>query len=387
MKVVALIPARGGSKGIRAKNIRTLAGRPLLYWSARAAAACGAVSEVYVATDDDAIARTVRGLAMEKVAPITRASKTATDTASTESVMLDFAARVEFDVLVLIQATSPLLTPAELDEGLALLDSGAADSVVSVVRQKRFLWQADGGVLVSPANYDPQARPRRQDFEGFLVENGAFYITRREALLATGCRLNGRVGHVEMPSDTYHELDEPGDWEIVEGLLAQRLRALAPPLRTRLDGIKLVATDVDGCLTDAGMYYGEQGDELKKFCTRDGMGFRMLQKKGFLTAIITGEAVDLVARRGKKLGVDEVHRGIQDKVATMEGILERHGLNWEEVAFLGDDLNDVDLIRRVGVSACPADACRAVRRIADIRLRRKGGEGVFRELVELILGD
>jgi N-acylneuraminate cytidylyltransferase len=221
VSTVALIPARGGSKGIPRKNIRPLAGRPLIYWTCRAAQDCPQIDTVYVSTDDAEIEAAVRGLNLSKVQPIARAPETATDTASTESVLLDFAQRLDFDRIVLIQATSPLLRAADLDAGCELLHRGF-DSVLSVVRQKRFLWERHaerGGV---PINYDYRSRPRRQDFDGQLVENGAFYITTRERLLAERCRIGGKIGLVEMPEETYIELDDLHDWHIVEALLIAR---------------------------------------------------------------------------------------------------------------------------------------------------------------------
>jgi N-acylneuraminate cytidylyltransferase len=123
--------------------------------------------------------------------------------------------------MVLIQATSPLLTAADLERGMDLYESGPYDSVLSVVRQKRFIWAPDDAGA-RPVNYDFNARPRRQEFEGFLVENGAFYVVSRAALLESGCRLCGRIGLVEMDEATYYEIDEPDDWAIVEGLLSRR---------------------------------------------------------------------------------------------------------------------------------------------------------------------
>ena len=383
MKIVALIPARSGSKGIPAKNIRPICGKPLLYWACKAAADCDFIDSVHVSTDDPDITATVRNFALPKVSPIARTPET--DSASTKSVMLDFAQRVPFDALVLIQATSPLLSANDLEHGWNLYQSGNCDSVLSVVPQKRFIWEAKDNNQAVPINYDPAKRPLRQSFDGFLVENGAFYITSREALEKTECRLSGRIGYQEMPADTYLELDQPEDWSIVETILAKRLRQEAGHLKDRLAKIRFVATDVDGCLTDSGMYYSESGDEQKKFNTRDGVAFILLMKEGILTGIITQENTAMVERRAKTIGVEEVHQGAQDKVAVMESILSRRGLRWEEVAYLGDDIGDREVLKRVGVGACPADAATLIREIAEIRLRAIGGGGALRELVERIL--
>jgi 3-deoxy-D-manno-octulosonate 8-phosphate phosphatase (KDO 8-P phosphatase) len=143
--------------------------------------------------------------------------------------------------------------------------------------------------------------------------------------------------------------------------------------------------DVDGVLTDAGMYYTESGDEFKKFNTRDGMGIKLLQAAGLLTAIITKEETKLVARRGEKLAIPEVHQAAHEKLAVLRGILQRHHLSLAEVAYIGDDVNDLEVLQAVGFSAAPADAIPAVIRSVKYVCRKKGGEGAVRELADLIL--
>ena len=136
--------------------------------------------------------------------------------------LLEFAEKVDFENLVLIQATSPLLQAKDLDEGFKLFDTEGTDSVLSVVRQKRFIWKADKKGFVSPVNYDVFNRPRRQDFDGYLMENGAFYITTKKDLLESKNRLSGNMKAYEMDEDTALEIDEPSDFLIIEMLFTQR---------------------------------------------------------------------------------------------------------------------------------------------------------------------
>lgn len=380
MTVVAFIPARGGSKSIPLKNIKPIAGRPLIQWTVAAAIACPGVDRVVVATDDGRIAEAARAAGPVEVRG--RAPETATDGASTESAMLEFArADAGFEVMVLIQATSPLLTADDLAAGLERFRETGADSLLSVVRQKRFLWaEQDGGAR--PLNYDPALRPRRQEFEGFLVENGAFYVCRRDGLLRTGSRLHGRIALAEMAEESYVELDEPADWAAVETLLLERRRS---GLAERLGRIRLVLSDVDGVLTDAGMYYGESGEELKKFNTRDGMGFERLRAAGITVGLLTSERTQLVERRGAKLRMDVLVQGAKDKLAETEAILARLGFDWPDLAYVGDDVNDREVLARAGFAAVPADAAEAVRTLAHHVCARRGGEGCLREVAELIL--
>lgn len=153
----------------------------------------------------------------------------------------------------------------------------------------------------------------------------------------------------------------------------------------RLRRIRVFATDVDGVLTDAGMYYSESGDEWKKFNTRDGMGIKLLQKAGFVTAIITQERTKLVARRAEKLAIPELHQGVMDKLSVLREMVARHGLSLDQVAYIGDDVNDLEALQAVGFSASPADGMPVIHAAVDYVCKKRGGEGCVRELAELLL--
>ncbi len=155
--------------------------------------------------------------------------------------------------------------------------------------------------------------------------------------------------------------------------------------KSLLREIRLFATDVDGVLTDAGMYYSESGDEWKKFNTRDGMGIKLLQKAGLITAIVTQERTRLVARRAEKLAIPELHQGVMDKLSVIRDMAMRHGIPLKQVAYIGDDVNDIEALQAVGFSAAPADGLPQVLEIVDHVCRKKGGEGAVRELAEMIL--
>jgi len=155
--------------------------------------------------------------------------------------------------------------------------------------------------------------------------------------------------------------------------------------RTVLQQIRLFATDVDGVLTDAGMYYSETGDEWKKFNTRDGMGIKLLQRVGIITAIVTQERTKLVARRAERLAIPELHQGVMDKLSCVREMAERHGLTLSQVAYIGDDINDLETLKAVGFSASPADGLPAIVAAVDYICRKKGGEGAVREIIEMIL--
>lgn len=150
--------------------------------------------------------------------------------------------------------------------------------------------------------------------------------------------------------------------------------------------IKMLIMDVDGVLTDAGMYYSENGDELKKFSTYDGMAIHLLRNHNIKSAIITGENTRIVERRAAKLKIDHVYHGIKDKLPVALEICSKENISLNEVAYIGDDVNDLEVLQNVGLAACPANAMKAIKAIPGIlQLHKSGGEGVVRELAEMIL--
>lgn len=151
--------------------------------------------------------------------------------------------------------------------------------------------------------------------------------------------------------------------------------------------IKMVITDCDGVLTDGGVYYSERGEELKRFCIRDGMGVERLRKlTGIDTAIISGENSLPLQRRAEKLSISELHLASTNKVSTLRRILREKNISAEEIAYIGDDTNDLGIISMVGLSAAPADAFPAVLESVDYICAKTGGQGAFREFAELIIG-
>ena len=202
---IAFIPVRGGSKSIPLKNIKILNGKPLVYWTTKAANDADCVDKVIIATDSDEIKNVVQNFDLSKVEIFDRNPENATDTASTESVMLEFISQSNLnpeDNFFLIQATSPLLKSEHIENMYKKFLTSGADSIVSGVVEKR-------------------NRPRRQEFEGLVAENGACYINSVGNILRDKCRLSGRINFFELPSYTAYEIDEEEDWLIIEALMKQ----------------------------------------------------------------------------------------------------------------------------------------------------------------------
>ena len=211
---VGFVPLRGGSKGILNKNLTKVLGKPLAYYVLKAAED-SVLERVYVSTDSEEIKSVIEEFKFEKIEVISRSHESASDKATSECALIEFANEYPFDNVVFMQATSPLLTTEDIDGGLEKFIQGKYNSLISVVRNHQFLWLDSG----EPINYNPQKRPRRQDWSGYLIENGAFYISSRENILASSCRITPPVGFWEMEKSKLLEIDTPEDLIIAENCL------------------------------------------------------------------------------------------------------------------------------------------------------------------------
>jgi len=379
MSDIAIIPLRANSKGIVKKNKRKLLGRPLFTW-VLTEAIFSKLNKVYVYTDDNEILDYVRQYYSwsEKVIAKERSNESASDVASTEMAMLEFAEKIDynFDTIMLLQATSPLTSRENINEALDKLAGGTYDSVLSVVSTKRFIWNKNG----TSANYDYTNRPRRQDFDGLLIENGAIYISNKETFIQSENRLGGNIGFLEMDEDSLTEIDEPNDFIIIEDLLKNRLKKA----NKGFSKIRALCLDVDGVFTDATLTVSGEGEFSKTFSLRDGMGLNLLMESGVEVIVMTAEDSEIVARRMKKLGIADAYLNIKDKFSLLEYLLEEKEYGRENIAYIGDDINDMANILYCGLGLCPKDADASILNNADIVLTNDGGCRVIREACTFI---
>ena len=379
MKKTAIIPLRKNSKGIPGKNKKKLLGRPLFCWTL-GSAIFSELDEVYIFTDDEEILSFIQKEYSwtSKVKGLLRIEENANDTASTESAMVEFAEKIkyDFDILCLLQATSPLTTEKDINEALFQITSKNKTAALSVVKTHRFTWNADG----TPQNYDVFNRPRRQDFEGLLIENGAIYATSKEAFFQSQNRVSGTIGLVEMPEETLMEIDSVSDWLIVESLVAERQKSLK-----KQEKINFLVLDVDGVFTDGGVYYDANGEMAKKFDMRDGMGLEILRQNGVEVVVVTSENSDLVAKRMQKLQIKHTFLGIKDKYSFLQNFIMQQQTSWSNLAYVGDDVNDLANLCSVGWSFAPADATAVVKQQVDFTLTHNSANGAIREVCEWIL--
>jgi CMP-N-acetylneuraminic acid synthetase len=215
---IAFIPVRGGSKSIPGKNIKDFAGKPLVWWTLSELQRSNIIGHIILATDDPNIKSTVQSFGFNKVIVYDRSPHNAKDDSTTESVILEYLDKNPHqsdDLFILVQATSPFTKKEDFENALNMMLTGNFDSVLTCSRIKRFIWCPEG----KPINYDINQRPRRQNFEGLLVENGAFYISKIENILKSQNRISGKIGIYEINDErAFIEIDEILDWNMAEFL-------------------------------------------------------------------------------------------------------------------------------------------------------------------------
>ncbi len=383
-RILALIPARGGSKGIPGKNLAPLAGRPLLAHTIEQARATPRIGRVVVSTEDPEIAAVARDCGAEA---LMRPAELAGDEAPSEAALvhaLDVLAERdgwEPELVVFLQATSPLRRADDIARAVATLRHEGADSLFSACPVHGFVWRQNGGELRA-LTYDPAARPRRQEIGDDLLENGSIYVFKPWVLRRHGNRLGGKIAVYPMdPLDSF-QVDEPGDLELMERLLELRPERRAVP---DLSGVRLLVLDFDGVMTDDRVIVREDGTESVLCHRGDGFGLELLQKRGeFEVAVLSKENNPVVAARCKKLGI-LCHQGYDKKLPQLEALAAERGLGPSAVAYVGNDLNDLEPMAWCGVAIAVADARAEVRRAAAYVTRRPGGHGAVREVCDLLL--
>ena len=374
-RVVAVIPARGGSKGIPGKNLKKVGGISLIARAVAAAAAAETIGAVYVSTDDPAIAAAARAAG---AAVIDRPADLSGDSASSEAALLHAldSLAVAPDVLVFIQATSPFIDPADLDAAVARVLEGESDVVFAAKKTHAFLWRiTDEGA--SGVNHDASYRLRRQDLEPQFQETGAFYVMRAAGFRDAAFRFFGRVGVAIVSDLTAVDIDSADDLE-----LAMRIAPMVTP-RGVID-VDAVVTDFDGVHTDDRVHISGDGTEYVTASRADGMGVSLMRRAGLKVLIISSETNNVVAARAAKLQV-EVIRAVDDKAEALARWAQLNDLDLARIAYVGNDANDLGCLGMVGWPIAVADAHPLVLAAARVVLSAKGGHGAIRELADRIL--
>ncbi|WP_179473020.1 acylneuraminate cytidylyltransferase [Mycolicibacterium vinylchloridicum] len=383
-EVLAVIPARGGSKSLPRKNVRPLGGIPLIAHTIRAAQAADLVTRVVVSTEDAEIASIARSFGADV---IDRPVELASDEASSESALLhaldylDTAEGYRPDILCFLQCTSPLTASEDIDNVLSTMIEAGAETALAVTRFHYFVWRQDHEGSAVGVNHDKAVRLRRQDRHREFLETGAVYAMLADGFRVARHRFFGRTVVHEMPASRVLEIDDPEDFVLAtQRLDADRMRA--PILPSPVHGI---AFDFDGVFTDDLVSVDEHGTESVRCSRRDGMGIEMLRAAGIPMVVISKERNPVVARRCEKLRL-EYRQGQDDKRGVLKLWLEESKLDAQHVIYVGNDVNDLECMAAVGCAVAPADAHPHALAAASVVLRSGGGRGAIRELADMILG-
>lgn len=398
MQILAIIPARGGSKGIPRKNLKLLAGKPLLAHSILHAKQTPSVNRIVVSTDDAEIAAVSREWGAEVVP---RPPEISGDTATSESALLhalDYLEQkdgYEPDLVVFLQATSPMRQGGEVQAAIETLRRENADSLLSVSPLNGFLWRVEKDGSVRSFSYDYRNRPRRQDAPEDLIDNGSIYIFKPWVLRQYDNRLGGKIALHRMGTLDSFQIDTPADFELLEHLMAFRsaeggslkpeTEPQSPEIRpSAFKNVRLLVLDFDGVMTDNRVLVAEDGKEAV-FCSRgDGLGLQKLREKGIEIVVISKEKNPVVSARCRKLGIECI-QGCDNKLTALRQRADRQALSADNVGYVGNDVNDLACLKWAGFPIAVADAVPEVKAVVKMITTKRGGRGAVREICDMLL--
>lgn len=385
MSTLAIIPARGGSKGLPRKNFVMLAGRPLIAWTVAAAREARLVDRVIVSTDDAEIAKIAQAHGAEVTV---RPAEISDDTSTSESALLHVlehlreAENYHPDDLVFLQCTSPLTLPEDIEGTLATMREAKADSALTVTEFHHFIWQQNAATgAADGVNHDKRTRPRRQDREAQWLETGAVYAMRTAGFLESRHRFFGKTVFHAVPRERAWEIDGAEDLPIAEMFLRARQSARPDSLPNPPAAIVF---DFDGVFTDNKVHLSSDGQEGIVCDRSDGMGISRLRAAGIPMLVLSTEMNPILSHRCRKLELPFFH-ALEDKAKALSTWIREQGLNAASTIYVGNDINDLGCMRAVGWPVAVADAHPAALSAARITLKNPGGRGAIRELSDLIL--
>ena len=400
--ILALIPARGGSKGIPRKNIRSFAGYPLIAWSIAAGLQSKSVSRVIVSTDDEEIAAVARAYGAET--PFLRPAEFAQDRTTDLPVFehaLKWLEEIESykpEIVVQLRPTSPIRPLDCVDNAVDILtqhqDADSVRGVVPAAQNPHKMWRFNGqdkpmnSLLTVEGISEPYNAPR-QILPPVYWQTGHIDTIRGSTITAKHSMTGNAVYPLVIDPRYTVDIDTPADWEKYESVVYSGLDMVVPvntSHRPMPKKIELVICDFDGVLTDNRVWVDQDGRESVAAFRSDSPRVHDLRERGIEVMIISSEPNTVVAARAKKMGVEAIHGvGLQDKGRVMREVLSQKNIQAENVIYIGNDLNDLPCFEVAGWSVAVADAFPEVIRVADYVLKAKGGHGALREVCDLIL--
>ena len=361
-----------------------IGGLSLVERAVSAARLSGEIDHVIVSTDDDEIANAGRAAS---AAIVKRPDSLASDTATSESALLHAISSASLpcdphDVIVFIQCTSPFINPALLAAAVRRVRRGDCDVIFSAVASHGFLWAFNSDGILDGVNHEAATRLRRQERAPEYLETGAFYVMAASGFVERGHRFFGRVELQEVSESEAIEIDSPDDLAFARALSRRHDPLPAPSLGS----VRLLVTDFDGVHTDNRAIVDEHGTESIQVSRGDGMGIAIARQAGIDVLILSTEVNPVVRRRAEKLGVD-CEAGHSDKLTVLKRWAEARNINASEIAYIGNDVNDLACLEWVGEPIVVADAHQSVASYGFRTTSLSGGQGAVREVVDWLLGN
>lgn len=386
MKIVAAIPARGGSVGLPGKNIRPLNGVPLVGRTIRAAKGSRFMPEVFVSSDSDeilSVARRFGAIGVER--PIELSGPTASSESALIHLLQNEPSLVADppDILVFLQCTAPFTLAHHVDMVVEALLEQKATSALSVVDDHGFYWKVgeDGSAL--GINHDPsKPRERRQDLPPRYRENGAVYAMRVPEFLESGNRYCGKTILVPLDS-TWIEIDTSQDWDMAEAFIRTEAYA-GTPEQEKFSSIRALITSFEGVHTDNTISMDANGNESLRCNRGDEIGLERLVGRDIRLLMLGREDNPIARARAQRLAMAyRVHPF--DKRGVLDEWRQTAGFEWHEIAYVGEDVSDLDAMRSCGLSFAPRSAQADIKAVANVILDTAGGQGVLREVSDILI--
>ena len=387
--ILAIIPARGGSKGIPHKNLRPLAGMPLIVHTIEQARNAKQVNRVIVSTDDFEIASVSKSFGAEV---IMRPAEISRDNSTSEAAILHVLDKLKLGeayepkLVVFLQATSPCRNPEDIDNAILTLVDNNADSCFSAAAEHfTGRWRIGPDACAKPVNFALDNRPMRQNYPIEYLENGSIYVFKPWVLHKNKTRLAGKIAIYPMGWLESLQIDLPEDIELFEQVIHMRKSKIYSQAdRTALSRIRLLVIDFDGVMTDNKTLVSQEGNE-SVFCHRgDGLGLSHLKTTGIEILVLSTETNPVVSARCRKLQIECI-QSCENKLSVLKEIAAQRSLDQHEIAYIGNDINDIECMRWVKLPIAPSDAVTAILEIARFITPQPGGSGVVQQVANWIL--
>ncbi|EOJ0287188.1 HAD hydrolase family protein [Campylobacter jejuni] len=385
MKIVGVIPAKGKSTRTQNKNRQEVLGVPLFLWAANNLNRVIDKEDIFIDSDSAEILNLAENLGF---GIIKRPESLATNNTNGNELLQWEAKNIDADIYIQHLPPMIFLKKETIHKGLNKIINEGYHSVFAVQKEQLYLWSDNGPC------YDLRNLPNSFNLPFTIVETMGLYMTTKEHLHKTGLRINESSAMIEIDKYESIDIDYPKDLEfarvVAKGLgdCSEYTSGITSIYKSyKGKNIKLLVIDVDGVMTDGGMYYNQHGDEIKKFNTKDGLIIKKLVECGKIEIAFLSSGLDngLIKHRASMLGVKRFYIGAENKKDILNLWMEEMHLHSDNVAYIGDDVNDLEAMKICGLKACPSDANQEIKNIVDIILDNNGGSACVREFVDKLM--